>query len=347
MVGFGGINPAGRASFHHAYRRLVIDALNEEKRDRTYASLAQLMNLEDASGSSDADRAFMRDHTLIRKIELFDVDAVNWQGAASLKADDGKAFSFVISKRQLPENRPPDWQVESINERDVRVTVPDKLKALLPEPRRLRVTSAGQLPTGFDPGALYASRNHPRGLQITVYGASDTVRSSGFSIEQLKQFAAPDQIAVYSGSAMGQLDPEAYGGLLQNPLTGRRPTSKNTALGLSEMPGDFVNAYVLGSVGETAGIIGACATFLYNVKRGIDDIRSGAKRIVLVGNAEAPVNPYIIEGYRVMGALAEDEELMALDGSDTVGQPARLPAVLFQRWVYGRRIVHVAAADGR
>jgi acetoacetyl-[acyl-carrier protein] synthase len=82
------------------------------------------------------------------------------------------------------------------------------------------------------------------------------------------------------------------------------------------MPGDFVNAYVLGSVGETAGIIGACATFLYNVKRGMDDIRRGDKRIVIVGNSEAPIQPHVIEGYRVMGALAEDEELMKLDNSD-------------------------------
>ena len=36
-----------------------------------------------------------------------------------------------------------------------------------------KVSSAGQLPTGFDPGALYQSRSHPRGLQLTVYGASD------------------------------------------------------------------------------------------------------------------------------------------------------------------------------
>ena len=60
---------------------------------------------------------------------------------------------------------------------------------------------------------------------------------------------------------MGQLDNDAYGGLLQNPLTGRRPTSKHCALGLPEMPGDFVNAYILGSVGETAGIIGAWQLF--------------------------------------------------------------------------------------
>ena len=89
------------------------------------------------------------------------------------------------------------------------------------------------------------------------------------------------------------------------------------ALGLSEMPGDFINAYVLGSVGDTAGIIGACATFLYNVKQGMEEIRAGRKRVVIVGNAEAPVVPDVIEAYRVMGALAEDDALMALDSRET------------------------------
>jgi acetoacetyl-[acyl-carrier protein] synthase len=154
-------------------------------------------------------------------------------------------------------------------------------------------------------------------LQLTLFGASDTLRSSGLTLELLKDKVAPDQFAVYSGSAISQLDPEGYGGMLQNPLIGKRPTSKNGALGLPEMPGDFINAYVLGSVGGTAGIIGACATFLYNVKQGIDDIRSGAKRVVMVGNAEAPILPDLIEAYRTMGALAEDESLMTLDGSDT------------------------------
>jgi acetoacetyl-[acyl-carrier protein] synthase len=54
---------------------------------------------------------------------------------------------------------------------------------------------------------------------------------------------------------------------------------------------------------------------LYNVKRGMDEIRDGRKRIVMVGNAEAPITPSVIEGYRTMGALAEDEALMALDSS--------------------------------
>lgn len=316
MVGFGGINAAGRASFNHGYRRMVIDALSEQKQARTYSSLAQLMRLQESDGTDETSRAYMRDHTLIRQIELFDIDSVIWQNATTLQSNTDQPLSFVIAKRQLPENIPAQWQVEAVSDREVRITVNDTLSTMIPEPRRTKVTSAGQLPSGFDPGTLYASRNHPRGLQMTIYGASDAVRSTGFTVEELKGLVRPDQIAVYSGSAMGQLDAEAYGGLLQNALIGKRPSSKHCALGLPEMPGDFVNAYVLGSVGETAGIIGACATFLYNLKRGIDEIRSGDKRIVIVGNAEAPVNPYVIEGYRVMGALAEDEELMALDNSN-------------------------------
>ncbi len=318
IVGFGGINPAGRLSFNHAYRRLVIEALDSAKQDRTYRSLAELMRLEDNSGSDPATRQYINDHTLIRRIESFDPDKILWQTTASLAGDTTTPLSFVIAKRQLPDVIPSHWQVKPLDDKKVHVTMTAPLEVLLPQTRASRVTSAGQLPSGFDPGKLYASRNHPRALQMTVYGASDAIRSSGFSTQELKDMVSPDQIAVYSGSAMGQMDQEAYGGLLQNPMTGRRPTSKQTALGLPEMAGDFVNAYVLGSVGETAGIIGACATFLYNIKRGMEDIRSGQKRIVIVGNAEAPITPYVIEGYRTMGALAEDEALMTLDGSTAV-----------------------------
>ena len=315
MVGFGGINAAGRASFHNAYRRLVIDSLPEDKQNQTYTSLAKLMRLEN-DGLLPETREYIKDHTLIRKIEIFDPESVIWQSAASLKDSETNSMSFVIPSKQLPESIPESWTLKKINDKETLVSCSDSLDVLLPDKRISKVTSAGQVPTGFDPSALYASRSHPRGLQLTVYGASDSLKSTGFSIEELRNLVRPDEIAVYSGSAMGQLDENAYGGLLQNPLTGRRPTSKHCALGLPEMPGDFVNAYILGSVGETAGIIGACATFLYNVKKAIDDIRSGSKRIVVVGNSEAPVVPHVIEGYRVMGALAEDDALRALDQSD-------------------------------
>lgn len=316
IVGFGGINPAGRVSFHHAYRRLVVEALSEADKTQTYRSLASLMNL--TRDPNDATtRRYIDTHTLIRKIESYDTNKVLWQRSAKLAAVNNKPLEFVLAKRQLPDQPPADWEITVLNDREVKVRVADQLDVLFPDFRRAKVSSAGQVPTGFDPAALYQSRNHPRGLQLTVYGASDALRSTGITLDVLKNRVAPDKFAVYSGSAMGQLDADGYGGLMQNSLLGKRPTSKNTALGLPEMPGDFVNAYVLGSLGDAAGIIGACATFLYNVKRGLDEIRAGHKRVIMVGNAEAPVVAEVIEGYRTMGALAEDDELRALDPGAT------------------------------
>ena len=314
ITGFGGINPAGRLSFHHGYKRMVIDALSPTDQGRTYRSLAGLMGVDDFDDPQN--RRYIRENTLIRRIDLFDPAHVFIQSSAKLhSARDGEPLVFALSKRQLPRAIPAGWQVESIDDSTVRVSVTGELDALIPNFRVSRVSSAGQLPKGFNPGELYQSRNHPRGLQLAVYGASDALRSTGISIERLKEVVPPDLMAVYSSSAMGQLDSEGYGALFQNPMCGKRPSSKNVPLGLSEMPGDFVNAYVLGSAGGTGGMIGACATYLYNVRHGIEEIKSGRKRLIIVGNSEAPVVPEVMEGYRTMGALAEDEQLMALDGS--------------------------------
>jgi len=314
ITGFGGINPAGRLSFHHGYKRLVIDAMSPAEQDSTFKSLAHLMGVD--SPGDPVSRRYIRDNTLIRRIDVFDPAKVFVQSAARLRpAVDGGSLTFVLKKRQLPRVIPDSWQLDSLDDSTVRVSVSGEMDALFPDFRVSRVSSAGQLPKGFNPGELYQSRNHPRGLQLAVYGASDALRSTGISIERLKEVVPPDQIAVYSSSAMGQLDSEGYGALFQNPMCGKRPSSKNVPLGLCEMPGDFVNAYVFGSAGGTGGMIGACATYLYNVRHGVEEIKSGRKRLVIVGNAEAPVVPEVIEGYRTMGALAEDEQLMALDNS--------------------------------
>ena len=95
---------------------------------------------------------------------------------------------------------------------------------------------------------------------------------------------------------MGQLDSYSAGGMMQFPLLGKRATSKQAALGLCEMPADFINAYVIGGLGGTGGAIGACATFLYNLKQAVDDIRAGRCRVAVIGGAEAPIVPEIVEG---------------------------------------------------
>lgn len=314
ITGFGGINPAGRLSFHHGYKRMVIDAISQAEQNSTFRSLAGLMGVEDPNDLKS--RAYIRNHTLIRRIDVFDPEDIFIQSTARLQSvSEREPLMFLLNKRQLPAHIPSGWKLESVDDSTVKVSVTGQMDTLIPNIRVSRVSSAGQLPKGFNPGELYQSRNHPRGLQLAVYGASDALRSTGISIERLKQVVPPDQIAVYSSSAMGQLDSEGYGALFQNPMCGKRPSSKNVPLGLSEMPGDFINAYVFGSVGGTGGMIGACATYLYNVRHGVEEIKSGRKRLIIVGNSEAPIVPEVIEGYRTMGALAEDEQLMALDNS--------------------------------
>ena len=107
------------------------------------------------------------------------------------------------------------------------------------------------------------------------------------------------------------------GGLLKARLRGDRSTAKQLPLSLNSMPADFVNAYVLGSVGHTEAITGACATFLYGLQAAVRDIRSGKRKVAIVGNAEAVVVPEAFEGFSNMSALGSDENLCKLDASTT------------------------------
>ena len=308
IVGFGGVNPAGRSSGLHGYRRMVFDSLSADTAAQTLRSLQAL------TGAESADESLLT-NTLIRRLEtnLFDPADIRINKTAKLAASPSGQISFTLRKAHLPEKLPDNWTVTAHEGPDVLVTT-DNVDVLFPDAKVSRVNAAGQLPTGFNPEALYQSRNHPRGLQLTVYGASDAINSLGIPWDEVKKRVPGDQIAVYASSAMGQLDTNGSGGMLQAQLMGKRVSSKNCALGLAEMTADFVNAYILGSVGSTGANIGACATFLYNLRQGIEDIRSGKFRAVLVGSSEAPLTPEVMEGYRTMGALAEDEALKKIDG---------------------------------
>ena len=197
---------------------------------------------------------------------------------------------------------------------EVKVRITDNQQLMVPATRASLVSAAGQLPGGFAPEKLYQSRHHPRSLAMTVFGASDAMCSAGLDWQLVKQKLAPEQVAVYSGSAMGQLDFNGNGGLLQARLLGKRVTSKQCPLGFAEMSADFINAYILGSLGGTGTAMGACASMLYNLERAATEIRTGRRRLVIVGNSEAPITPEVMEGYTTMGALATDVALRQLDG---------------------------------
>lgn len=151
-----------------------------------------------------------------------------------------------------------------------------------------------------------------------MVAATDAIRSIGLPWQQIVDQVQPDEIAVFSGSIMSQLDENGFGGLMQSRLKGGRVTAKQLPLGLNTMPADFINAYVLGSVGTTGSVTGACATFLYNLQKAIEQITSGRARVALVGNAEAPINQECIDGYGAMGALATEDGLRQVGGRDDV-----------------------------
>jgi acetoacetyl-[acyl-carrier protein] synthase len=312
IAGFGGVNAAGRTSAHHGYRRTILDALDPVAADGTMRALAGLMRIE---GELDAaKRRYILEHTLVRGLELEFLDAgkAAWNCRARL-ADGRGPIAFDIAQRDLPRPLPDGWTVGPSDAGRVQVTLAHGAEVLLPVTRALEVSAAGQLPSGFDPKSLYQARGHPRAVQIALFAANDALGSMGISWSTIMRHVAPDRVSTYAGSALGQLDQEGNGGLLASRYRGGRPTSKQVPMGLAEMPADFVNAYLLGSIGQTGHNMGACATFLYNLRHGLFDIQSGRSRVALVGGAEAPLSPDVIEGLSTMGALGTDQGLLELD----------------------------------
>jgi acetoacetyl-[acyl-carrier protein] synthase len=262
-------------------------------------------------------RTEVLDGTLVRRVEHFDPAAVPGNKRITFDHQDGEQIVFRMVKRDLPSRCPDDWQVRDLEDGNVEVTASAVSDYLIESHYELVAKAAGQLPRGFSPDQHYNARFHPRGLQMALLGASDAVHSIGLPWETIADHVNPDQVGVYSSSALSQVSEEAFGGLLQGRLKGTRTTAKQLPLGLNSMPADFINAYVLGSVGHTEAITGACASFLYVLQAAVRDICSGRRRVAIVGNAEAGVTPEIMEGFSNMSALGSDENICKLDGSAT------------------------------
>jgi len=330
IVGMGGINAAGRTSFHQGFRRIVIDKLNSEARQETFVGLATLMNilkvengcLKDQSGNeiapNDVEQQFgqqILDGTLIRKIESdhFDPDATPWQQKLTMQTSED-AIIFETRIKDLPSPLPRTWKLSELDNKRVRVEISGEVEVFHPSTRDNPIKAAGQFPTGFNPAVLYNSRYQPRGLQATIFGAADAIHSTGYSWEEIASRVRPDEIGTYSASVFGQVQAEGHGGMMQNRMRGERVSTKNLALGLNTMSTDFINAYVTGSVGTTFTSTGACATFLYNLKAAVQDIKAGRVRLAIVGSNDCAVSPEVIEGFGNMSALANEEGLKKLDG---------------------------------
>lgn len=333
VIGMGGINAAGRTSFHQGFRRIVIDKLNAQARQETFVGLASLMNivtnqqgaLVDAEGNTvepaEIEAKFgqqILDGTLIRKIEKnhFDPDATHWHQKMNISPTD-KYITFELRTKELPKPLPSSWLVTELADKMVKVEIPEQLTITHDSYRDNPIKAAGQFPTGFEPAKLYNSRYQPRGLQATIFAATDAIRSTGLEWDAILDKISPDEVGAYSASIAGQLNDEGLGGLIKSRLTGSRVSTKQLALGLNTMSTDFINAYVIGNVGTTFTSSGACATFLYNLRAAVHDMQAGRTRVAIVGSSEAAITPEVIEGFGNMSALANEEGLKRLDGTDS------------------------------
>jgi acetoacetyl-[acyl-carrier protein] synthase len=310
IIAQGGVSPAGRTSGFYGYRRLIFDNLSAMHKQQTIKALA---NLSDTSkGKSEAE---LLSETLIRQItpDVFDYSNIYSHKAVTVDANT------AINIKQKIDNK--NWKITKNSDNSYKISSTKEQNIMLPSSYSLLVHGAGMLPSGFSPELFYPARNHPRNLAMTVYAISDAIASSGFSVDELRTLVSPTQIGVYAGTAMSAMEYSGFGGMLQARLKSKRVTAKQCPLGFAEMPADFINAYVFGSLGKTSCNLGACASLLYNLEHAISDIQTGKVRIAIVGNSEAPIVPEIIEGYAAMKALTTADDLRNLDNlsvADTV-----------------------------
>ena len=250
IVGYGGINSAGRSIFDFSHQRMLFDSIDLKNQNEVLQSLVHLMGT--------TERETILNKTLIRTIDDDFFNDHNYRSPA------------------------------------------------------LPTLAGGQLPSGFNPAKTYNSRQHPRGLAMTIFGLSDAVMSLGLPWDEILAKVPRQKISCVSGCAVAQADKYGMGGMFQASLANSRVTSKHMAMSLGEGSADFGHAYVLGSMGSTGSYTGACATFQYNLKLGIAMIQSGESLISIVGAAESGIVPEIYEAFSATKGLAEDENLIKL-----------------------------------
>ena len=273
ITSLGGINASGRTSSFQGYRNMTFEAQDTDHQIEAIQDLAVLQG----------------------KIEPI---SKGWETSA------GDAIKL---KEYLQENTDLIRSDTMIRKIDREIYDPDGI--ILDE---IKAGAAGQLPNGFDPASFYPARQHPKALQMTVFGMSDALNQLGIDWGKIQEHICPSEVAVFSGAAIGQMDKFGFAGMMQARIKGSRSSSKNLPLGLVEMSADFINAYILGSVGRSGHCVGACATFLYNLQMGKEAIESGSSRFVVVGGAEAPITPEVVDGFYAMSALSDDKKMMEL-----------------------------------
>ncbi len=328
IIANGGINAAGRGSFGHSFKWTIFNKLSAA--EQLHAVKSQLClsgRLQDdgvhllLDGKEVAEKQIMAElpklmaGSMIRKVSLsessFEANqAIQTKQPFQASTIQRKGIEFPSSAKILDQDN-----------NDLQLNIGEGSSLFLRVKKNLEVNSAGQTPDGFDPARLYNAVNHPRALQLAIYAMSDCLHSCGLTWDEISKDINNDKIGVYASSMLGNIDSFGAAGYLQARLAGKRPNGKTLPLSMPQMVADFINAYVLDNIGHTSTLIGACATFLYNLQAATQDIQSGRRTIAIVGATDAPVTTEVIEAYMAMTALSTDELLRSLDGLPEGAQP--------------------------
>ncbi len=312
IVGFGGINSAGRSSGNQSLMRALAGfdrlsdnvALSNKDMEYLLESLSSLTNIE-----TNKDLLFK--NSLIRKNSDNNTTASNLD--ITLCHDSDNCY-FDITTKNLPSPIDQEWRIQKLDKTKSRVYLSKnkELNILFKQEKKLDVNIAGYLPTNFlyNKNWEYPDRNkHPRGLRMAIYAINDALSWSGLDWDSLTQNINPDLIGVYGSSSLGQIDSQSFNGLLNAHIEGKNITARQLPLSYPQMTADFISAYVLGNIGSNQGAVGACATFLYNLNSAVKDIKHGYKKLAIVGCSDTLLLPSVVKAFQTINALAEDDKI--------------------------------------
>lgn len=155
---------------------------------------------------------------------------------------------------------------------------------------------------GFDPSVVLGRkeiRRMDRYTQFAVVAAYEAIRHAGLPVST----NTPERMGVMVGSGLGGI-----GTLLNEVGVYQRNGPQRVSpflipMMLSDSAGGQI-AILFGARGPNHSIVSACATGTNAIGEATEVIRRGAADIMITGGAEATIQPIILAGFGIMGALS-------------------------------------------
>lgn len=155
---------------------------------------------------------------------------------------------------------------------------------------------------GFDPSVVLGrkeTRRMDRYTQFAVVAAYEAIRHAGLPVST----NTPERMGVMVGSGLGGI-----GTLLNEVGVYQRNGPQRVSpflipMMLSDSAGGQI-AILFGARGPNHSIVSACATGTNAIGEATEVIRRGAADIMITGGAEATIQPIILAGFGIMGALS-------------------------------------------